>query len=76
MFVRPSVRSFVRSFVRLFFFFFLCVQVLHWIKVFGSENVLVVDSADLKSKQKETIEVRCIITNSLSRSTDQFTLVI
>ncbi|CAM9551228.1 unnamed protein product [Ectocarpus fasciculatus] len=31
-------------------------QVLHWIRVFGRDNVLIVDSADLKSKQKETIE--------------------
>ncbi|CAM9412511.1 unnamed protein product [Ectocarpus sp. 12 AP-2014] len=31
-------------------------QVLHWIRVFGRDNVMVVDSADLKSRQKETIE--------------------
>lgn len=33
-------------------------QVLHWMRVFGRDNVLIVDSADMKSRQKETIEVR------------------
>lgn len=33
-------------------------QVLHWVRVFGRDNVMVVDSADLKSNPKETIEVR------------------
>eukprot|EP00752_Nemacystus_decipiens_P017805 g15963.t1 len=31
-------------------------QVLHWMRVFGRDNVMIVDSADLKSRQKETIE--------------------
>ncbi|CAN0035859.1 unnamed protein product [Scytosiphon promiscuus] len=31
-------------------------QVLHWFRVFGRDNVMVVDSADLKSRQKETVE--------------------
>ncbi|CAM9596637.1 unnamed protein product, partial [Hapterophycus canaliculatus] len=30
--------------------------VLHWYRVFGRDNVMVVDSADLKSRQKETVE--------------------
>lgn len=32
-------------------------QVLHWAKTFGTDNIMVVDSADLQSRQKETLEV-------------------
>ncbi|CAM9256990.1 unnamed protein product [Choristocarpus tenellus] len=31
-------------------------QVLHWVSVFGVDNVIIVDSADLKTRQKETLE--------------------
>lgn len=37
---------------------YVFTQVLHWVRIFGRDSVMVVDSADLQSRQKDTIEVR------------------